>query len=192
MEKELENADSLNGETENADSENSDQPKENELIYTETERKLFERVKKAEGEKKILREQLKKFQAPEKTVPQSSEPDYAKEAYLEGRGYTHPDDKKIIYEEANRLKLPLGDVLGMEHIKSKLSKQKDDRESGEGMPKGSGSGKGVTKNNVDYWIDRKKPDGTYDTPADLDQAAKVIEARIKRETTGNKFSDDLF
>ncbi len=123
---------------------------------------------------------------------QSNEPDYAKLAFLETKGITHPDDQKTVQDEAERLKLPLTDILGMEHIKSKLALVKDQRESQAGMPKGTGRGKGTTQDNVDYWIDKKKSDGTFDTPDDLDLAAKVIEARIKKEEKANMFSDELY
>lgn len=188
---ENENLNSLN-EDENADSEIGDQSekdnsKEDEPVYSETERKLFERVKKSEGEKKILREQLKKYQSPEKSVEsQSNEPDYAKIAFLEQRKIDHPDDQKLVQDEANRLKLPLTDILQMAHIKSKLAENKDQREAQSGMPKGKGSGGGKTQADIDYWLAKGE------TPDDQELAAKVIEARIQKEVQGHKFADDLF
>jgi len=187
MENETENLNSPNEELENADSEMGNQSKEDEPIYSEVERKLFERVKKAEGEKKILREQLRKYESSEKSAEsQSNEPDYAKLAFLKGESVTHPDDQKLVMDEANRLKLPLTDILGMAHIKSQLQTNKDQREAQEGMPKGRGSGSGKTQGDIDYWLAKGE------TPDDQELAAKVIEARIQKETTGNKFSEELY
>jgi hypothetical protein len=190
MANEIENADSLNGD-ENVNSEidgqsEEDNSKESEPEYSERERKLFERVKKSEGEKKILREQLKKYQPSETSVTQSNEPDYAKIAFLEQRGISHPDDQKIVQDEASRLKLPLTDILQMAHIKSKLETTKDQRESQDGMPKGKGKGSGTTKGDVDYWLAKGE------TPDDQELAEKVIAARIHKETQGNKFSEELY
>ena len=123
----------------------------------------------------------------------SNEPDYAKLAFLKSEGVTHPDDQKLIQDEANRLKLPLTDILQMGHIKSQLETAKDQRNAQEGMPKGRGKGGGGKgQQDVDYWLDRKKADGTFETPDDPELAAKVIDARIHKEEQGNKFSDQLY
>jgi len=127
-----------------------------------------------------------------KEIPQSNEPDYAKIAFLSGEGVKHPDDQKLVQDEAARLKLPLTDVLQMEHIKAKLEANKDDREAKAGMPKGRGQGGGKTQGDVDFWIDQKNPDGTFKTPEDPELAEKVIEARIEKEKSQNKFSDVLY
>lgn len=148
------------------------------------------RAEKAERELKALRSKPVENETPknESKEEKSNEPDYAKEAFLEQRGVLHPDDKKIVYDEANRLKLPLTDVLGMEHIKSKLKSVQAQRDAEYGMPSGSGKGTGgVSKNTVDYWVNRKNPDGTYQTPEDVDLANKVIAARIKSEEGRSMF-----
>ena len=123
----------------------------------------------------------------------SDEPDYARLAFLENKGVVHPDDQKLVQDEANRLKLPLTDILQMAHIKSQLDTNKDQRLAQEGMPKGRGqSGGGKTQQDVEYWRDKKKADGTYETPSDPELAEKVIDARIHKEEQGNKFSDELY
>ena len=63
----------------------------------------------------------------DKKNTQSNEPDYAKLAFLETRGIKQPDDIKIVQDEANRLKLPLTDILGMSHIKTQLEANNDQR-----------------------------------------------------------------
>jgi hypothetical protein len=121
-----------------------------------------------------------------------NEPDYARMAYLDGKGITNPDDQKWVQDEANRLKLPLTDILSMEYAKAKLQSNKEQREAMDGMPKGRGKGGGQTQNEVDYWVDRVKPDGTYETPEDHDLAIKVINARIAKESKKSQFSDTLY
>ena len=162
-------------------------------------KQLFERAKKAEGFEKNAEGKWVKTPKPEAKpeppvleTPQSNEPDYAKLAFLKGEGIVHPDDQKIVQDEANRLKLPLTDILQMGHIKSQLETIQNQREAQAGMPKGRGSASGKTQGDVDYWVDKKKDDGTYDTPSDSELAGKVIEARIKKEEAGNKFADEPY
>jgi hypothetical protein len=194
MENNTENLDSLNEEMENADSLNGDlgEPdldtlKKNNEDLSGKNKHLFERAKKSETEVKELREQLKRLSG-DKDIekPQSNEPDYAKLAFLESKGISHPDDQKIIQDEASRLKLPLTDILAMEHIKTRLASQKDQREAQAGMPKGKGTNSGKTQQDVDYWLAKGE------TPDDLDLAEKVIEAKMLQVKKANKFSDELY
>lgn len=201
MPEQIENLDSLNEEqyAEVSEEETEDvsalQERLNKL--SGQNRQLFERAKKAEGFEKNSEGKWVKTQKPEKPeptpTPQSNEPDYAKLAYLKAEGVIHPDDQKIVQDEAARLKLPLTDVLQMEHIKGKLTASKDQREAMAGMPKGQGRGGNKAQNDVDYWLAKPpKADGTYETPSDLDLAEKVINARIQKDQNANMFSDDLY
>jgi len=150
------------------------------------------RAEKAEKEAKDLKAklaELSKDGEPEtpKKQGKSDEPDYAKLAYLKAEGVTHPDDQKIVQDEASRLKLPLTDVLQMEHIKTKLKDTQDQREAQSGAPKGKGKSGGATQQDVDYWL--AKGEVPKD---DMELANKVIDAKMKKETNSNAFSDDLF
>lgn len=180
----------------NAEEESKDEPDElakakevgdNQKIRAE---KAEAKLKKAEAElaKKVETKTPKK----EEDKEQSNEPDYAKLAFLEGKGVKHPDDQKIVQDEADRLKLPLTDILGMEYIKAKLKDSKSQREAEGGMPDDSGKVSSKSKGSVDHWVGKKNKDGTYDTPTDLKLANEVIDARLKAEEGGNKFSDTLY
>lgn len=115
------------------------------------------------------------------------EVDYSKIAYLNSVDVKHPDDQKIVAEEAERLKLPLTDVLNMPHMKEQLKAAHNQRKVEEGIPKGDGTPGSKTKGDVDYWVNKKNKDGSYVTPEDSELAAKVIEARMKREDSKNMF-----
>jgi hypothetical protein len=154
---------------------------------TELEQKAIKQREKT----KELKAKLAEYEA-QKPKQESSEPDYAKLAFLKGEGITHPDDQKWVQDEARRLKLPLTDILSMAHAKNHLETSKDQRDAMAGMPKGRGRGGGTTQHDVDYWRDRKKADGTYETPEDHEMAVKVIDARIKKESNKNMFSDILY
>ena len=145
------------------------------------------RAEKAEKELKDLKAEKPKeeTETPKKEATKENEPDYAKLAWLNSNKVTHPDDQKVIMEESERLKLPLTDILQMEHIKSKLKDSSDQREADDGAPKGKGKS-GKASRDVDYYLAK----GTL--PDDLELANKVIEANLKKEETSNKFSDTLF
>ena len=180
---------SQNDDNENVDSEINEQDENLDATrkldeLSEKNKQLFERAKKAEGELKEFKSKIP--EKPKLDNSQSNEPDYAKLAFLETKGVNHPDDQKIVQDEANRLKLPLTDILGMAHIKSKLDTNKVQREAQAGMPKGKGSSGTGSQQDVDYWLAKGE------TPDDQELAEKVIEARIKKEVSSNKFSDVLF
>lgn len=143
------------------------------------------RAEKAERELKELKAKSEK-PTPKNDETQSNEPDYAKMAFLEAKDVKHLEDQKLVMDEAKRLKLPLTDILGMEHIKSKLKDSKDQREAQDGAPRGKGKSGGNSAQDVEYHLAK----GT--TPDDLELAEKVIEARMKQEQGASKFSSDLY
>ena len=136
---------------------------------------------------------LKGTKEPESTVEtkpetsdKSDEPDYAKIAFLNQKGVEHLDDVKIVQDEADRLKLPLTDVLEMEHIKAKLQVNKDQRNAQAGMPSGKGTTGATGQRDVDYWLQKGG------LPEDQELASKVVEARMKKDDSQKMFSDELF
>ncbi len=191
MENEIENLDSPNEETDTeVETEDVNALKEKLTELSGKNKQLFERAKKAEGFEKVDGKWVKPAPKPEtkpETVlpPQSNEPDYAKLAFLEQRGLSHPDEQKWAMDEATRLKLPLTDILSMEHAKLHLQTMKDQREAIAGMPKGKGK-TGGTVQDVDYWLAKGE------TPDDLALAEKVIDARMQKEKSAKMFSDELY
>jgi hypothetical protein len=162
-------------------------------------KQLYSRAKKAEGfeyDKTNNKWTKKEIKIEPKVELKPNEPDYATKlairTFLKQEGITHPDDQQWVQDEAKRLNRQPDEILAMEHVKSYLTTSNDQRIASEGMPKRSGQGGGKTQNDIDYWLDRKKPDGTYDTPADLTLANKVIDARIAKQKQVNQFSDTLF
>lgn len=180
------------GQDTNPETESSPEPDELAKTKEAYENQKI-RAEKAEKELKDLK--AKESQTPKKQgeaetpkkEEESNEPDYAKEAFLEQRGVQHADDKKIVYDEANRLKLPLTDILGMEHIKTKLKSASEQREAEAGMPDSKGKPSGSNKGSEDYWIDRKNKDGSFQNPKDPELHQKVIKKRMEKEQKGNEF-----
>ena len=166
------------------------------------EDKTSEKIKTLDAQKKHWREkavdketgktykelyEASKESKPDSNINKPTEPDYAKMAFLAQKGIEHPDDVKVVQDEAERLKLPLTDILGMEHIQSRLTANKEARDAKAGLPKGTRRTGAVGQKDVDYWIAKgETPEG------DQELAEKVIEARLKKEESGNKFSDQLY
>ena len=164
-----------------------------ETVVEETTEEETVTLSKAEYEKlnqtlgslkKEVKTYKKEVEAPQK---ESNEPDYAKLGYLNSVQVTHPDDQRAVIDEANRLKLPLTDVLQMEHMKARLQANDNQRTAENGSPSGSGRKGGAGKGDVDYYL--ANPD---QVPTDLKLHNEVIDARIKRETEGNMFSQVPF
>jgi hypothetical protein len=149
-------------------------------------RKDYEVMNQTLGSLKRKIKDLEPRETPEKT-PQSNEPDYAKLAFLNSTGVNHPDDQRVVMEEAARLKLSLNDVLNMEHIKGKLATQNDARLAEAGMPTSSGRKGGAGRGTVEYYLAHPN-----EVPPDLDLHNQVIDARMKQETDANKFSPEMF
>lgn len=174
--------------TEQTSDESSETTDESKQRIANLEKEVEEKDKQISDLSRLKREakrEAKKSDESEET--KSDEPDYAKLAFLEQKGVEHPDDQKIVKDEAERLKLPLTDILQMEHIKAKLQESKDGREAKEGMPKGKGRTGQASKEDIDYYLD--KPD---ELPEDQELAGKVVEARLKKIDKASQFSDIPF
>lgn len=175
-----------------------EQLKAEALALHNSNQQLYARAKKAEGFELKDGKWIKKEQpsadptpSPSPEAKQSDEPDYGKLAYLKAEGVDHPDDRKIVLEEAKRLNLPIEKVLQEKYIQSQLKDAKDQRNAEAGMPEGGNGKSGANKNSVEYWKDRKDKDGNYETPTDTKLANEIIEARIKSAQETNMFSEDL-
>ncbi len=160
-----------------------------EVVETESRREetLEQREARLTRQLEQTRRKLGKDVEKPSQKQESSEPDYARLAYLASQRVEHPDDQRLVIEEANRLKLPLTDVLNMEHMKARLTTQQNQRTAENGSPSGTGRKGGAGKGDVDYYL--ANPD---EVPTDLKLHNEVIDARIKRETENSMFSQVPF
>lgn len=173
--------------TETAEDKTSENDGDSDVKTLSAQKKHWK--EKAENTAKELAELKAKFEkAPEaQKVEKTNEPDYAKLAYLKSEKVEHPDDQKIVMEEAARLRLPLTDVLQMEHIKTRLQSNADTRNAQNGMPSGGKRTGAVTQQDVEYWVAKGE------VPLhDQALAEKVVEAKMSRESQKNKFSEVPF
>ena len=160
--------------------------KENETLKIQKSRW---RKKAKDAESKVVPEN----KTTKKEAKKSDEPDsirIAYEALLNTLGYKHPDDKKYIFDEAEKLKISPSDVVKMEHAKLQLKTSKTQREAEGGMPEGGGKKGGGTKSSVDYWVNKTDKDGGYENPPnDPALTIKVVNARMEKERKKQEFPD---
>lgn len=150
-------------------------------------REEYEKLNQTIGAFKKEIKTLKKSTDEVSQKQESNEPDYGRLAYLNSMKVDHPDDQKMVLDEANRLKLPISDVMQMEHMKSRLETSRNQRDAEMGTPSGSGRKGGAGKGDVDYYL--AHPD---EVPQSLELHNQVIDARIKRETDNSMFSQVPF
>lgn len=170
--------------------------KETDTTDWKAEASKFKRMAEQRGKKlekyaSVKDEDETGEQQPQDKTPQSNESDYgrlATRAYLKAEGITHPDDQKVVMDEAKRLKLNVDDVAGMEHIKSRIQANQDQRSAETGISvKGGKRTGGATQHDVDYWLAR--PD---ERPSDHAMAVKVLQAKQAKEASANQFSDVMY
>ncbi len=188
----MENENNENLDSKNQENTEEGQKPESDARLAELEeknRQLFERAKKAENEAKEFRGKVKELttERPEKpNVEDLKEPDYGRLAFLNSLDIKHPDDQKVAIDEASRLKLPLSDVLQMEHVQARMKVGRETREAQSGMISGKGRSGGASRNDVDYWVSKG---GLPENDQKL--AEQIVEARMSKESN-NKFADQMF
>lgn len=123
----------------------------------------------------------------------SGEPNYYNslmvKTFLKSEGIDHPDDQEMVLKEAKRLKLQVDELVGEDYIKSRLKDAKDQRSAQESMPKGNQPSGGEGRSQIDYWIDRKNKDGSFQNPKDPELHQKVINARMERDKKDQMFDE---
>lgn len=184
---ELENIDSQNDEQENTDSTNSDdtttdnsedESKEGEQEeYTEREKQLYARLKKAEGfelvDGKWVKPEKKSTPKPKK----ESSNDEVTMARLEARGVLHPDDQAYILKFAKVEGIHYLEALEDEIVKDKLDRNKKQRLSASANPRGNNRAPGE-QNELASAIKKYEKDGTLpDSPALTSKLLKALRNR---------------
>lgn len=121
-----------------------------------------------------------------KKPDESDYSDLVIKTYLKSEGVEHPDDQKMVLEEARRLQMKPDQILQEGYMQARLKTAKDERDVQGAMPRGRG-GSGKTRQDVDYWVNRRDKDGRYETPDDPELAEKVINARMTKEEKAGMF-----
>jgi len=150
-------------------------------------REEYEKLNQTLGSLKKEVKTYKKEAEPHKESNDSRYSDELAVTRLEVRGIVDREDQRIILEEAKRLQMSAVEVADMEHMKAKLETMRNQRTAESGAPTGTGRKGGAGKGDVDYYL--AHPD---EVPPDLTLHNQVIDARIKRDTDNNMFSQVPF
>lgn len=110
----------------------------------------------------------------------------AQRALLNSAGFKASEQQDYIFEQAERLKADVSEIIGDDYHQSKLKAIKDKIDTKGSMPKGGGKGGGGASDSVDYWIAKDE------LPEDQELAEKVIEAKMKKQKSKNQFSDTMY
>ncbi len=159
-------------------------------------KQLYARAKKAEGFEQKDGKWVKKEVKPKETKPEANKPDeldksdkaleIAQRALLNSSGYKASEQQDYVFEQAEKLKIDVSEIVNDDYHKSKLKAIKDKLEVQGNMPRGGGKGGGGASDSVEYWIAKGE------LPPDQELAEKVVEAKKKNESGKKQFSDTLY
>lgn len=182
------NANPSNGETTapEAKATEATAPEVDVAKIQETNKQLFERAKKAEAEARELREKMKS-QTPASESQQPNDVERLDRLELAANDIKHPDEQKIVLDEAKRLKLSVSELASMEYMQAKLKASREAREARDGLPSGTRRANGVGRNDVEYYL--ANPDKR---PDDQALAEKVLAAKQAQQASANRFSDIMY
>ena len=109
---------------------------------------------------------------------------YDEMAYLEAKGVSD-DDYPIVLAAINATGKSLRDVLNSKYVQSEIKEAKEVRSSKDAIPTGSKRSSPAPRDTVEYHLANKTPLSKIE---DQDLRRKVVEAKIKADTSGNKFT----
>lgn len=147
-------------------------------------------AKKARGIAARLRTKLTKATEKKTTEAPAAKPadkkgfDYAEKAYLKSSGIA-PDEFALVDEIMAATGKSLDDVLEAKYFQQELKDRRDAKASKDAIPSGTKRSTSSTRDSVEYWIAKGEL-----PPADqVDLRRKVVNAKIKNETSKSQFSD---
>jgi hypothetical protein len=153
-----------------------------------------ETAKKLQGMAKRFKTKVDKLASPQPAAqPANNQPanqskgfDYGQLAYLESKGITDAEDQKYLENLTKESGTELKDLLGKSWVQSELKERAGLRATAAATPSGTKRAGNQTNNDVDFWLQK----GTLppNTPENRELRTKVVNARLKAETSGNNFT----
>jgi hypothetical protein len=172
---EVEGTDSTN--SDDTSSEHTDDESQGEEEYTEREKQLYARLKKAEGFELVDGKWVKPTKpAPKKETKKDSSEDITI-ARLEARGILNADDQAYVLKFAKVEGVHYLEALEDDFVKEKLERNKKARLSASANPRGNNRAPGE-QNEVAAAVKRYEKDGTLpDNPALIAKVMKAIKSQ---------------
>jgi len=190
----LNNEEDLNLEDDQEEQE-EDQPKEEEKPKEKKQFTPEEQLAIHERKAKQLRKQLGKDSdvpkdAPKEKATKSGDIDYGALAFYNTKSdavkIESDEDIEFLQDTMKETGKSQGDILASKWFKEELKERAEDRRSAEAVPKGTKRSGQSSRDSVDYWL--AKGELPENTPENQELRRKVVDARIKRETSGSNFS----
>lgn len=186
MENELETVDSLNDETETLDSTNENEGSEEvaeehdgQDPYTEREKQLYARLKKAEQEKKELLEAQKGTKKPEAPKPKASNSNLSTADIIAlTRANIEPEDIDEVVSFANYKKISVTEALKHPAVKATIDANAEIRKSAQAVSVNGGRRAGNAGLSDERLLAMAEKGQLPESEADLNRLAEL---RLKRK-----------
>lgn len=113
----------------------------------------------------------------------SSDLDYGQKAFLKSYGVQGSDELQLVREYIENGK-SLDDIPNNRHFQNDLTELRDARIVRQAIPSGTARANNNARDSVEYWVAKGE------MPADAMLARQVLNARLAKEQTSNKFSNN--
>lgn len=189
MDNEIENADSPNGESETGGNTDLTALQEKYQKLEDSNKQLYERTKKAEGEAKELR--VKNEDKPSK---KSDEFGLLEKTFLRSSGYTDSDEIELFKKWREDTGKSVDELVEHPFVKAEIEKMRTTKTNALATDnvKGEG-GTNESKNDPDYWLSKATTgaDGKLmfpeDLPKDYKLRAAIVDKMIASTKSGKEF-----
>lgn len=179
-------------EDEEEDDDVDDKDEKDLNIVKENNKKLREKAVQRREKIKALKKELKKASTKEIKVKVKKELEDEKKKgldrvdryFLRGEGIKTEDEIKLVEEVMSETGKSAEQVVDLKYFQTQLKELRDAKETKEATPSGSKRSGQNSTSDVDYWL--AKGGLPKDNP---ELARKVVNARMKKTTKDNQFSD---
>lgn len=122
----------------------------------------------------------------ESQTQKTNELDYGQKAFLLANGIKGTDEINLVKTVMQNTGKSLDDVLESKYFMAEIKELREIKSSEEAMPQGSKKSGASSKDTVEYWIAK----GELPPSTDRELRQKVVNARIKSESTSRMFTDN--
>ena len=135
---------------------------------------------------------LKEEKKPDAKPPEEKKDgfDRTDKAFLLANGIKANEYDFVLEKQGKHLFETLDALVESDVFQSELKSHREEQASKDGIPKGNKRATPTSVDQVDHWIDKDDGKGNPVLPKDRELARKVVDARIKRETSKSKFTEN--
>lgn len=135
------------------------------------------------GRRKRLETKLTKSDTPKKAPSTSDEFDYGQEAYLIANNIKDQTGQELVRKVMNETGKSLKEVVNSKYFQLELKEMQELEATKNAIPSSKNRSAQSSQSTVDYWLAK----GELPPASERELRTKVVNARIKRESTQNIF-----